>query len=125
MWKPWKQWEVNEMLMNLFKKHKPIKKDGGAAEGIRLAKLSADKAGDEWKAAAYNAFVAYARHHKYFTTEEVRAALNGAIEPGDRRAWGHIAKSAQRNGIVVQHDLVRGKATHGRYVILWQSAFIP
>ena len=113
------------MWSRIFKFRKFVKHDGGAAEGIRLAKLSADKSGDEWKAAAYSAFVAYARHHKYFTTEEVRAALNGAIEPRDRRAWGHIAASAQRNGIVVQSDLVRGKNTHGRYVILWQSAFLP
>lgn len=113
------------MWSNIFKWRKPVVKDGGAAEGIRLAKLAADKAGDDWQVAAYQAFVAYARHHKYFTTEQVRNALSGAIEPHDRRAWGHIAKSAQRNGIVVQHDLVRGHQTHGRYVILWQSALLP
>lgn len=112
------------MWSNIFKWRKPVKQDGGAAEGIRLAKLSADRSGDEWKAAAYSAFVTYARYHRYFTTEEVRSALNGAIEPRDRRAWGHIAAAAQRNGIVFKHDLVRGKATHGRYVIQWQSALM-
>jgi hypothetical protein len=113
------------MWRKLFKWGKPVVHDGGAAEGIRLAELSADKAGDDWQAEAYRAFVDYARQSKYFTTEQVRSALNGRIEPHDRRAWGHIAKLAQRNGIVVQHDLVRGGQTHGRYVIQWQSTLLP
>lgn len=108
----------------LFPSRKAVKKTD-AMEGIRLAQLAADKAGDEWKAAAYQAFVDHARRHKYFTTEDVRAAMKGKCQPKEMRAWGHIAMTAKRNGIVKNADLVRGKQTHGRFVTLWHSAFYP
>jgi len=113
------------MFGNLFNREKP--QDDGLAEGIRMAKLAADKAGEEWKAAAYHAFVAYARTHKYYTTEDVRHSLSDFHHPSELRAWGHIARAAQRNGVVVSHDLVRPKSrtVHGRHVTLWQSTMLP
>ena len=112
-------------MWDLFKREKP--ESDGLAEGVRLAKLAADKAGEEWKARAYQAFVAYARTHKYFTTEDVRFSLDKFPHPPELRAWGHIARSAQKNGIVVFHDLVRPKSrnVHGKHINLWQSTMLP
>lgn len=113
------------MFGNLFNRQKPS--DDGVAEGIKMAKLAADKAGEEWKAAAYHAFVAYARTHKYFTTEDVRLSLENFPHPPELRAWGHIASTARRNGVMVFHDLVRPKSrnVHGGHVTLWQSTMLP
>ncbi len=115
------------MLKGLFNWLASKPKDEGVAEGLRLAKLSADKAGDEWKAAAYQAFIAYAKTHKYFTTEDVRQSLKDAPQPQDLRAWGHIARAALRNGVMVHHDFVRPKSrtVNGRYINLWQSTLLP
>lgn len=109
----------------LFPSRKTKAEKTDAMDGIKLAKFAADKAGDEWKAAAYQAFVDHARRHKYFTTEDVRASMKGKFQPREMRAWGHIAMTAKRNGIVSNADLVRGKHTHGRFVTLWHSAFYP
>jgi hypothetical protein len=113
------------MLKKFFERIAAMPQQPDVAKGIELAKLAADKAGDEWKAAAYQAFVDYARRHKYFTTEDVRASMNGKHQPREMRAWGHIAVMARRNGIVSNADLVRGKHSQGRFVTLWHSAFYP
>lgn len=113
------------MWRNIFKRKKP--ENDGLAEGLHMAKLAADKVGEEWKAEAYQAFVAYARTHKYFTTEDVRHSLTDFPHPKELRAWGYIAREAQRNGIVINCDLVRPKSrtVHGRHATLWQSALLP
>jgi len=115
------------MFDNLFGWGKSKPQDDGVAEGVRLAKLAADKAGDEWKAAAYQAFIAYAKTHKYFTTEDVRLSMKDAPQPMQLRAWGHIARTAMREGVIIHHDLVRPKSrgVHGKHVNLWQSTLLP
>ena len=92
--------------------------------GLERAKQAADRAGDEWKAAAYQAFVKYAREHKSFTTEEVRKA-NPELPPApDQRAWGHIAKAAERGEIVEAAGYKRAQSSNGRVSVLWQSTLI-
>lgn len=115
------------MLKDLFDWFSPKPKDDGVAEGLRLAKLSADKAGEEWKAAAYQAFIAYAKTHKYFTTEDVRYSMKDVPQPHQLRAWGHIARTALKNGVIIHHDFVRprSRTVHGKHVNLWQSTLLP
>jgi hypothetical protein len=115
------------MLKDLFDWFRPKASDEGVAEGLRLVKLTADKAGDEWKLAAYQAFIAYAKSHKYFTTEDVRFSMKNAPQPSQLQAWGHIARLALKNGVMVHHDFVRPKSgtVHGKHVNLWQSTLLP
>lgn len=92
--------------------------------GLEKAKQAADHAGDEWKAAAYQAFVQYAREHKTFTTEEVRKANPDLPSAPDQRAWGHIAKSAEKREIVEAVGYKRAQSSNGRVSVLWQSTLI-
>lgn len=92
--------------------------------GLERAKQAADHAGDEWKAAAYQAFVQYAREHKTFTTEEVRKANPTLPAAPDQRAWGHIAKSAERAEIVEAVGFKRAQSSNGRVSVLWGSTLI-
>lgn len=92
--------------------------------GLQRAKEAADHAGDEWKGAAYQAFVQYAREHKTFTTEEVRKANPDLPSPPDQRAWGHIAKSAERREIVEAVGFKRAQSSNGRVSVLWGSMLI-
>jgi hypothetical protein len=92
--------------------------------GLERAKQAADRAGDEWKAAAYQAFVKYAREHKSFTTEEVRKANPELPAAPDQRAWGHIAKAAERGEIVEAAGYKRAQSSNGRVSVLWQSTLI-
>jgi hypothetical protein len=112
------------MFGNFFNRKKP--NNDGLAEGLKMAELAANKVGDEWKAIAYVAFVGHAQRHKFFTTEDVRLSLKNFPHPPELRAWGHIARMAQKNGIVESHDLVRpkSKSVHGRHLTLWQSTLL-
>ena len=92
--------------------------------GLKRAKDAADPAGDEWKAAAYQAFVQYSREHKTFTTEEVRKANPDLPAAPDQRAWGHIAKSAERGEIVEAVGFKRAQSSNGRVSVLWGSMLI-
>jgi hypothetical protein len=96
-------------------------------EGLRLAKLSANKQGPEWNALAYQAYVEHARRHRFFTTEDVRKAAKNVPAPTNNSAWGYIAKSASKNGIMVEFEVMRSKSlsTHGRHIIIWQSTLLP
>jgi hypothetical protein len=123
-----KSWNWKNLFANFLQKSKPISKPlTGLDEGLRLAKLSSDKQGPEWQAAAYQAYVEHARRHKYFTTEDVRRDAKNVPKPTDPRAWGHIAKSAQKNGIIVYFEIMPSKSatTHGRYINIWQSTLLP
>jgi len=92
--------------------------------GLERAKQAADHAGDEWKAAAYQAFVQHAKEHKTFTTEEVRMANPDLPAPPDMRAWGHIAKSAEKSEIVEAVGYKRAQSSNGRVSVLWGSTLI-
>jgi hypothetical protein len=76
---------------------------------------------------AYQAYVEHARRHKYFTTEDVRRDAKNVPKPTDSRAWGHIARSAQKNGIIVYFETMRSKSasTNGRFINIWKSTLLP
>ena len=92
--------------------------------GLSRAKQAADRAGDEWKAAAYQAFAQHARQHKVFTTEEVRKAFPDLPKAPDQRAWGHIAKAAERADLIEAAGYKRAESSNGRVSILWESKLI-
>jgi hypothetical protein len=95
----------------------------GLEIGHARAKEAADHAGDEWQRMAYEAFLAYAKTHKHFTTEEVREANLDLPPPPDKRAWGQIALLAKRNQKVIGASFTRAKSrtVHGMVVTLWAS----
>ena len=96
------------------------------AEGLKMAKLSADKQGQEWQALAYQAYVEHAKRHRFFTTEDVRKAAENVPAATNNSAWGHIAKTASKNGIMVEFETMRSKSasTHGRHIIICQSTLL-
>lgn len=112
-------------MFDFIKCKKPA--DDPVAEGLRLAQLSADKQGEEWQALAYKAYVDHARVHRFFTTEDVRKAAENVPAPSNNSAWGHIAKSASKNGIMMEFETMRSKSpsTHGRHIIVWKSMLLP
>lgn len=93
----------------------------GLQLGFQFAKQCADNAGEEWKEMAYHGFVTYAKMNESFTTEEVKYAFPEIPEPHDKRAWGHIAKMAQKNKVVKGLGYVasKDKSKHGGTVTLW------
>lgn len=95
----------------------------GVELGHEMAELAANRAGEEWRAAAYFAFYEYAKTHKYFATEQVREAHPDLAAPTDDRAWGAIALRAKRDDIITGHLWVRSTSsnTHGRVVTQWAS----
>lgn len=92
--------------------------------GLQRAKDAADRAGDDWKAAAYQAFVNFARTNKTFTTEEVRYSCPDLPPAPDQRAWGHIAQAAQKAEIVEGVGYKRAQSSNGRVSTLWESKLI-
>lgn len=98
----------------------------GLQLGLDMAELAAKHAGEQWKADAYQAFVAYARKNKRFTTEQVRKANPDFPPAPDQRAWGAIAKQAERDDIVSSAGWTRAKSktVHGMVVTLWESQLI-
>lgn len=94
-------------------------------KGYAAAKAAADHADREiaeWTKQAMALFSVYARNSTGpFLTEEARqyAESQGLKEPPDGRAWGHIAKSAQRAGIVVSAGFGAAKSSNGSPKVLW------
>jgi hypothetical protein len=80
-------------------------------------------AGLSWIEKAYEAFVAHAKRHEQFLTEDVRmtAEANGLRKPADRRAWGAVAQRAARAGVVKQLGYVSATTGHKHPVSLWSS----
>ena len=94
----------------------------GVLFGQEMAKLAADKAGEQWKKQALDAFIDYAKNHSEFMTEDVRVSYELG-EPPDNRAWGHIAVAAKRQGIVATHGYgysSQGKG-HPTPATIWKS----
>lgn len=98
-----------------------LKSNDSLAEGHRLAELAAKKAGEDWQAAAYKAFIDFAKQYPRFTTEQVRFANPGIICDGDTRAWGAIARRAAANEAVQALGWTRSIVCHGRPVTEWAS----
>jgi hypothetical protein len=92
--------------------------------GLERAKQAADRAGDNWKGAAYQAFIAHAQGNKRFTTEEVRKAFPDLPAAPDQRAWGHIAKAVERADIIEAVGYKRAQSSNGRVSVLWESKLI-
>jgi len=88
--------------------------------GLEQAEVAANNCGDAWKAEALAAFIKYAKSHTKFTTEDVRKENNIQIN-GDPRAWGHIAQSAKREGIVEFFGYAPVSSSNGSAKVLWKS----
>jgi len=95
----------------------------GLADGHAGAKRAAEHAGEDWGKRAYAAFIAHARLHATFTTEDVRLAFTDLPAPAEPRAWGQVALRAKRDHIVIAGDMVRAKnrAVHGQMIRQWRS----
>jgi hypothetical protein len=106
------------------RKKEPDPRQLGFMLGAAGAKRAADHAGEDWQAAAYRAFAEYAKRGHWFTCEDVREANPNLPRPPDQRAWGQIALSARRNGLVVMGPWVtaRSRIVHGNAVRSWRSA---
>ena len=97
------------------------------AEGLRLghegAERAADAAGELWKAQALEAFIQYAKRHRKFTSEDVRLANPDIGCNGDLRAWGHVAKAANKAGATVKAGSACciSRKVHGSITTLWES----
>ena len=98
--------------------------DSSRDVGLFKAELAADKCGDEWKAFALEAFKNYALSHNVFTTEDVRLKNENIKTNGDPRAWGHIAQSAKRSGIVEFYSYTPVSSSNGSAKVLWRSLII-
>lgn len=96
----------------------------GLALGHAAAEAAATKAGEEWQEAAFAAFCEYARHTAVFVTADVRETCGIPQPEGtDLRAWGWIARRAEKEGIVTYSRHVRStrKSTHAMRVSEWRS----
>jgi len=96
-------------------------------KGHTAAKAAADHADREiaeWTKRAIALFSVYARKSTGpFLTEEARqyAESHGLQEPPDSRAWGHVAKAAQKSGIVVSAGFGAAKSSNGSPKVLWKK----
>ena len=95
----------------------------GLALGHASAEIAAAHAGSEWVRIALEAFLAHAKTHQTFTTEQVRQAFPDLPLPPDMRAWGGVARLAKTEGIAEPIDWVRAdsRTVHGMVVALWRS----
>ena len=95
----------------------------GLELGHAMAEVAGRHAGEDWVEMALEALRTHATTHKYFTTEQVRAANQELPEPPDKRAWGAVVRKANRAGIIRSHGWTRAESTtvHGMVVTLWES----
>ena len=89
--------------------------------GLHMAELAADKAGDDWKAEAIEAFIKYAKKKERFTTEDVRKANENIHSSGDPRAWGHIAQYVKKLGAIEFMGYFPVSSSNGSAKVLWKS----
>lgn len=93
-----------------------------ATAGAQAAADRADRIHGDWTDKAYAAFVAYAKTHPKFTTEDVIAASPEVPQAPEKRAWGAIALMAKRRGLIrkVGFDTAKSAHAHSRPVSVWQ-----
>ena len=95
-------------------------------KGYAAAKASADRADKElgdWTGKAAALFAEFAKQTAHpFLTEDARryAESNGLSEPPDGRAWGHVAKRCQKEGIIVSAGFGSAKSSNGSPKVLWK-----
>lgn len=96
-----------------------------ADEGASLALAGANHEHAGWAEQAKAAFKAYAETHQFFTTEDVRNALEDVKvpKPSEGRAWGGIMRSASLAGWVEHFDwaIARDPKVHNNTVRVWRS----
>jgi hypothetical protein len=94
--------------------------------GAEAAANHAEKTSPEWRSKAYNLFVAYAKSHDRFTTEQVRLSNPEFIQPPSNRAWGAIAIKCASDGIIKRVGLIAttNRTAHGANATLWQSLVV-
>jgi len=83
----------------------------------------ADREIDDWTLKAVALFAEYAsRSFDPFLTEEARvfAESHGLPNPPDGRAWGHVAKRCQRDGLTVSAGFGSAKSSNGSPKVLWK-----
>jgi hypothetical protein len=96
-------------------------------KGHAAAKASADRADreiDEWTDKAVALFVEYAsKAPSPFLTEAARqyAESTGLSNPPDSRAWGHVAKRCQKDGLTVSAGFGSAKSSNGSPKVLWKA----
>jgi hypothetical protein len=95
--------------------------------GLFAAEMSAkhaDVVNENWTADAYSLFVKFSNeNNRPFLTEEVRAYAEGQglPSPPDGRAWGHIAKSCDRNKVIKSIGYSAAKSSNGSPKVLWRK----
>lgn len=95
--------------------------------GLFAAEMSAkhaDVVNKNWTADAYNLFVKFSNeNNRPFLTEEVRAYAEGQglPSPPDGRAWGHVAKSCDRNKVIKSIGYSAAKSSNGSPKVLWRK----
>jgi hypothetical protein len=83
----------------------------------------ADREIDDWTLKAVALFADFARKApSSFLTEEARqyAESHGLPNPPDSRAWGHVAKRCQRDGLTVSAGFGSAKSSNGSPKVLWK-----
>ena len=93
--------------------------------GIHQAVRHADSVDPSWSELALRYFTLYAGYNRTFLTEEVRSTAEdaGFPVPPDERAWGSVARTAARRGIVAHAGYVASRQAQGHHGprSLWQS----
>jgi hypothetical protein len=99
----------------------PSEKGHAAAEA---AAARADREIDDWTQKAVALFVEYAsKAPSPFLTEAARqyAESTGLSNPPDSRAWGHVAKRCQKDGLTVSAGFGSAKSSNGSPKVLWKA----
>jgi hypothetical protein len=84
----------------------------------------ADRVRVQWTATAVAFLRTYvAKHRGAFLAEDVRAASLawGLPEAPDGRAWGHVMKRAEREGVIVAVGYSGARSSNGSPKVLWRA----
>lgn len=97
----------------------------GAEVGALVAASHAERESEGWTDQALQFFELYAQMQTDgFMTEDVRswAEKIGFPPPPDSRAWGYVAKTLARKGVVVAsgHGKQRSSNCHGSFKTIWK-----
>jgi hypothetical protein len=96
-------------------------------KGHAAAQASAERADreiDDWTLRAVAMFAEFAKKAQApFLTEEARvfAESYGLPSAPDGRAWGHIAKRCQKDGLIVSAGFAAAKSSNGSPKVLWRK----
>jgi hypothetical protein len=96
---------------------------------MSAAQYAFERSGNPWTVAAMDRLFVFARKHKAFTCEMVRAYAEKAFlsTPPDKRAWGRVMQRAAAEGWIEStnlHVTARDKTVHRRPVRVWKSRIV-